>query len=240
MRKRKRFRTGNGEIDPRLKPEGIIAALISAVIVFTAMIQLEKNILTQYEKGQIYIAAMEIPKGQIITENNYSKYFEERQMDNALIPPSAVSSPEQILYLMVKTDIEQGVLLTQGMFEPLEEALEELETPVVAGFKAKDLCQVVSGILRSGDRVSIYSVKEEKVTLLWQNIFVQQVFDVSGSVIAQGDMTTAAHRINIYLDSKDVELFYRELEAGTLRVVKNVNKSFERPRKRAENLQEEK
>ena len=240
MRNRKRFRTGNGEIDPRLKPEGVIAALLSAVVVFAAMIQLEKNILTQYEKGQIYITAVDIPRGQIITENNYTKYLEERQIDNALIPPSAVNSPEQIQNLVAKTDIEQGVLLTQGMFEPLEEVLEELETPVVAGFKAKDLYQVAGGILRSGDRVNIYSVKEEKVTLLWQNIFVQQVFDVSGSAIAQGDTTTAAHRINIYLDSEDVELFYKELEAGTLRVVKSVNKSFERPRKRAENFQEEK
>ena len=236
MRKRKKVRTGNGAIDPKLKPEGIVAALLSAVIVFAAMLQIEKNILTQYEKGSVYIAAVEIPKGQIITENNYIKYFEERQVDITFIPPSAVSSLEQINGFVPKTDIEQGVLLTQGMFEPLEEMLGAMENPVIVGFKAKDLYQVVSGVLRSGDRVDIYSVKEEGVTLMWQNIFVQQVFDTSGTVIAENDTSSAAQRINVYLDQEDVEQFYRELEAGCLRVVKKVDKLFERPRKRTEDL----
>ena len=224
MRKSNKIRTGNKEIDSRLKTGWIIAALLSAVIVFTVMIQMEKNVLTQYEKGLIYIAAVEIPRGQVITENNYLKYFEERQLDKTCIPPSAISSLEQINDLVTKTDIEQGVLLTQGMFEPLDEVLETMENPVIAGFKAEDLYQVVSGVLRSGDRVNIYSVKEEGVTLVWQNVFVQQVFDASGTIIAEGDMSTAAQRINVYLDKQDVEQFYGELAAGSLRVVKNVDR----------------
>lgn len=224
MRKSNKIRTGNKEIDSRLKTGWIIAALLSAVIVFTVMIQMEKNVLTQYEKGLIYIAAAEIPRGQVITENNFLKYFEERQLDKTCIPPSAISSLEQINDLVTKTDIEQGVLLTQGMFEPLDEVLETMENPVIAGFKAEDLYQVVSGVLRSGDRVNIYSVKEEGVILVWQNVFVQQVFDASGTIIAEGDMSTAAQRINVYLDKQDVEQFYGELAAGSLRVVKNVDR----------------
>lgn len=220
MRKRKKIRIRNEEIDPRLKTGGIIAALLSAVVMFTVMIQIEKNALAQYEKSLIYIASADIPRGQIITENNYIKYFEERQMDKTCIPPSAVSSLEQIRDLVAKTDIEQGVLLTQGMFEPLNKILETMDDPVIAGFKAEDLYQVVSGVLRSGDRVNIYSVKEEGVTLVWQNVFVQQVFDASGTVIAAGDMSTAAQRVNVYLDQKDVEQFYEELATGSLRMVK--------------------
>lgn len=222
MRKRKKIRIGNEEIDPRLKTGWVVAAFLSAVAVFTAMIQMEKTVLTQYEKGLIYIAAADIPKGQVITESNYIEYFEERQLDKTCIPPSAVNSLEQIRNLVAKTDLEQGVLLTQGMFEPLDKVLEAMENPVIAGFEAEDLYQVASGILRSGDRVSIYSVKEEGVTLVWQNVFVQQVFDASGTVIAGGDMSTAAQRINIYLEQEDVEKFYGEMATGSLRVVKNV------------------
>ena len=78
-----------------------------------------------------------------------------------------------------------------------------------------------SGVLRSGDRVNIYSVKEETVTLVWQDVFVQQVFDASGTAIASGDTTAAAQRINVYLNQEDVERFYGELASGSLRVVKN-------------------
>ena len=208
-------------MDSRLKTGGIIAALLSAVTVFAVMVQMEKNILTQYEKGTIYTAAVEIPRGEIVTESNYIKYFAEQQLDSSCIPATAISAPDQIRGLVARTDIEQGVLLTEGMFEPVDEVLEAMEHPVIAGFKAEDLYQVVSGVLRSGDRVNIYSVKEEEVTLVWQDVFVQQVFDASGTAIASGDMSTAAQRINVYLNQADVEQFYGELAAGSLRVVKN-------------------
>ncbi len=221
MKIRKKTGAADRKIDLRLKTGGIIAALLSAVVVFAVMVQMEKNILTQYEKGTIYVAAAEIPKGELVTEGNYTRYFVQRQLDRSCIPPSAISSPEQIGGLVAKTDIEPGVLLTTGMFESVDEVLEAMDKPVIAGFKAEDLYQVVSGVLRSGDRVNIYSVKEEEVTLVWQDVFVQQVFDASGTAIAGGDTSTAAQRINVYLNQEDVEKFYGELAAGSLRVVKN-------------------
>ncbi|MCM1542039.1 MAG: SAF domain-containing protein [Blautia sp.] len=220
-RVKKKFRTEKQRIGSRLKTGGIVAALLSAAIVFVVMIQMEKNILTQYEKGTIYVAAAEIPKGEVVTEDNYTRFFARQQLDSSCIPPTALSSPDQIKGLVAKTDIEQGVLLTAGMFEPLDQVLESMENPVIAGFKAEDLYQVVSGVLRSGDRVNIYSVKEDTVSLVWQDVFVQQVFDASGITIANSDRNTAAQRINVYLDREDVEQFYGELAAGSLRVVKN-------------------
>lgn len=219
MRKKEKAEKRKG--DSPLKTGVIAAALLTAVAVFIVMVQMEKNILTQYEKGVIYVAAAEIPKGEVITGSNFTKYFVQQQLDSSCIPATAVCSTDQIKGLVAKTDIEQGVLLTMGMFEPLDEVLAAMEQPVIAGFKAEDLYQVVSGVLRSGDRVNIYSVKEGDVTLVWQNIFVQQVFDASGTAIASGDKVTAAQRINVYLNQKDVEQFYGELAAGSLRVVKN-------------------
>lgn len=218
---RKKVRAEKQKTDSRIKTGGIIAALLSAVAVFAVMVQMEKNILTQYEKKDIYTAAAVIPRGEIVTEDNYTKFFVLRQLDSSCVPDTAINSPDQIKGLVAKTDIEQGVLLTAGMFEPVDEILETMEQPVIAGFKAEDLYQVVSGVLRSGDRVNIYSVKGEGVTLVWQDIFVQQVFDASGAAIAGGDRVTAAQRINVYLDQADVERFYGELASGSLRVVKN-------------------
>ncbi|MCM1065041.1 MAG: hypothetical protein NC420_11350 [Eubacterium sp.] len=221
---RKKFKTEKQHAGSRLKTGGIIAALLSAVIVFAVMLQMEKNLLTQYEKGTIYVAVAGIPKGEVVTEEDHARFFVRQQLDSNCIPPTAISSPDQINGLVAKTDIEQGVLLTTGMFEPVNEILDTMERPVIAGFKAEDLYQVVGGVLRSGDRVNIYSVKEDTVTLVWQDVFVQQVFDASGTAIAGGDRNTAAQRINVYLDQGDVEQFYGELAAGSLRVVKNCEK----------------
>ena len=204
----------------KLKMGGIIAALVASFAIFAAMVQAEKNVLTQYERGTIYIAAREIPKGQLITEDNYKQYFAEKQLDKSCIPATALRSPEQVAELAAVYTIEQGVLLTQGMFQRMDEVLAQMEHPVVAGFKAEDIYQVAGGVLRAGDRVNIYSVREDGASLVWQRVYVQQVFDASGNAIPSGDTATAAQRVNVFLNEAYVEDFYAQLAGGSLRVVK--------------------
>lgn len=204
----------------KLKMGGIIAALAASFAIFAAMVQIEKNVLTQYERGTIYIAAREIPKGQLITEENYKQYFVEKQLDKSCIPTTALHSPEQVAELAAVYTIEQGVLLTQGMFQRMDEILAQMEHPVVAGFKAEDIYQVAGGVIRAGDRVNIYSVREDSTSLVWQRVYVQQVFDASGNAIPSGDTATAAQRVNVCLNEADVEDFYTQLAGGSLRVVK--------------------
>lgn len=219
--KRNKEKPGREVLTERWKAGGMAAALIAAVAVFAVMLQLEKSALTKYEKGTVYAAAAEIPKGQLITAENMSLYFQEKSLDRSCIPESALCSPEQVTGLAAVFDIEQGVLLSEGMFETLDDVLAEMKEPVVAGFKAEDLYQVAGGVLRAGDRIHIYSVSEEGgAELTWDNIYVQEVFDQTGARVVNGDMVTAAQRINIYLDKKDVEAFYSELASGTLRVVR--------------------
>ena len=118
-------------------------------------------------------------------------------------------------------DIEAGVLLTQGMFVTENTITKDMKEPVIAGFKAEDIYQVVGGTLRTGDRIHIYSVNDTgDVISVWQEVFVQQVFDSVGNAIPSGDTSTAAQRINIYLEKNNVEEFYTQLESGAIRVVK--------------------
>ena len=204
----------------RLRTGGILAALVASVAVFTAMVQMEKNILTQYERGVIYTALKEIPEGQLITEENWEQYFQEKQLDKSCIPPTALSTPDQIVGLVAVFPIEQGALLTRGMFHRLDDILKQMESPVIAGFKAEDIFQVTGGVLRAGDRINIYAVREEGTSLVWADVFIQRVFDASGNTISNTDNTTAALRVNVYLDQSEVEEFYSELANGSLRVVK--------------------
>lgn len=86
----------------------------------------------------------------------------------------------------------------------------------------------MGGVLRAGDRIHIYCIDKDKDDFSgenpgWQNLFVQQVFDQSGNIIPCEDTTTPAQRVNIYLDNKNVEEFYRNLAKGSLRVVKICN-----------------
>lgn len=167
------------------------------------------------------VAAREIPKGQMITEENYEAYFAELELDKNCIPDTALVSAEQIRDMVAVAPIEKGVLLTGGMFEEVDQITGDMQVPVIAGLKAEDLYQVVGGVLRTGDRINIYRIGEEgEAHLNWQNIFVQQVFDNAGASISNDDTETAAQRINVYLEQANVEEFYSQLATGTIRVVK--------------------
>ncbi len=199
----------------------IVAALVAAIAVFAVMMQMEKNLLMQYEKGVILVAAKEIPKGQVVTPENCRSFMLEMELDRNCIPETALISAEQITERIPVADIEKGVLLTEGMFQEVEEITAHMQVPVIAGFKAEDLYQVVGGVLRTGDRINIYEITEEgDAVLSWQNLFVQEVFDNGGVSIASDDKQTAAQRMNVYLEQADVERFYSRLASGTLRVVK--------------------
>lgn len=210
----------SGERLAKIKTGGTIAALVAAAAVFVCMVQMEKSILTQYEKGVIYTAASAIYKGQMITEDNYREYFAVKELDKTCIPPTALSAPEQLYGLAAVYDIDQGVMLTAGMFESMEDIRGGLNDPVIVGFKAEDICQVAGGVLRAGDRIHIYYVRDQEAVLAWESVYVQQVFDISGKNIEAADKTTAAQRLNIYLDKKDIETFYTDLASGSLRAVK--------------------
>ena len=205
----------------RLINGSMVAALVAAVAVFVVMLQIEKNTLATYEKAPIYTASREIPKGLMITEDNWNEYFKEIMLEKSAIPDTAICTVEQISGLVAKVTVTEGAYLMADMFENRNDITAQMTEPVVAGLRAEDLYQVVGGVLRAGDRIHIYVVDEEgKASLAWENVYVQGVFDQSGATISNDDRNTAAQRINVYLDKKRVEEFYSRLHAGTLRIVK--------------------
>ncbi|MDE7113297.1 MAG: SAF domain-containing protein [Acetatifactor sp.] len=199
----------------------IIAALAAAIGIFAVMLQMEKKMLSEYERGGIYVASREIPKGERITSRNYRDYLCLKEVDKGVIPATALAEPGQLEGLIARVSIAEGTLLTTGMFEEQQEIFARMEEPVIAGFKADDLYQGAGGVLRAGDRIHIYTVSESGIAhLIWREIFVEQVFDSAGNAIGGGDSLSSAQRVNVYLDAGDVEQFYTELARGTLRVVK--------------------
>ena len=97
-----------------------------------------------------------------------------------------------------------------------------MQEPVIAGCKAEDLYQLVSGSLRKGDLINLYTVGEEsgETLLLWENVRVYEVFDSAGKSIDVTDEVTAAARINVLPEKSYAERFYTELGKGSIRVVK--------------------
>lgn len=205
-----------------LLPGAAFAALVAAVIVFCVLLNVEKNMMEEFEKGKILVTVKEIAMGTILTEYNMDEYVEEKELDIQLIPSAAVTQKEVLYQQIATNNLDQGTMITNAMFTKIDRQIGGLREAVVAGFKAEDLYQVVSGILRSGDHIHIYTVDPEtgNTFLVWENILVREVFDAAGVSIPAQDRTTAAQRVNILMDKVNVEQFYSELAKGSLRVVK--------------------
>lgn len=200
---------------------GVLMALAAAVAVFAVMLQIEKSALAQAEKGTVVVAVKAIPEGQLITAENRDVYLGFREVEAALIPERAATTPEELEGRRTVFGVDGGTVLTSGMFCDGNEMTEGMEEPVIAGFKADDLYQVAGGVLRAGDRIHVYRVADDReADLVWKDLYVQAVFDQAGRRIGKEDTETSAQRVNVYLDGADVERFYSELAIGALRVVK--------------------
>ncbi len=223
MKKRNR-QEGAKKKDPkrtsRIQTGSIAAALVAALSVFGVMVHAERSVMENYEKKEVILASVTIPKGTELTEENLDRYLEKTTVDSAGVSADAVTDMSDLTGLLSECDIEAGTLLNRSMFLSVAEITKEMKEPVLVGIKAEDLYQVVGGVLREGDRIHVYTEDEEgEVALRWENLYVAASFDSAGNEVAP-ERESAALRFNVYLDREDVAEFYREITAGSLRIVK--------------------
>ncbi len=203
-------------------PVTIVSAFLASVVTFVVLLNVEKNILSNYERGNVWVLQEEMPAETECTEENLLRYFGQASVDKGMIPDGSIASPEALVGMRSRITLSKGCIVTLGMFTGEKDVLASMTEPVIAGCKAEDLYQLVSGTLRKGDRIHLYTVDEEsgEMWLLRENVLVYEVFDSAGKEIASNDGETAAARINIVLEKEDAEVFYGELYKGSLRVVK--------------------
>ena len=206
----------------RILPGVIIVAFVAALATFFILLQAEKNMLSEYEKEAVWCSSQQLPKGLEITQQNWQQYFVQTEIEKSKVPEKKVTDPQLLIGKLAGLEIPRGTVLTDTMFEGDEKYIASMQSPVIAGCKADDLFQFVSGVLRKGDLVHIYAVNEDlgATYLLWENVLVYQVFDTAGNLIPSEDITTPAARVNLLLEKGNAELFYNELQNGSLRVVK--------------------
>ncbi len=205
-----------------IMPGVILVAFVAAVGTFFLLLNMEKNALTAYEKVTVWSTNCELAKGLEITQSCVGDCFIQVEIDKTKVPGKVIENPEQLVGNQTAIAIPNGTILTEPMFRSDITFVEGMHTPVIAGCKGEDLFQLVSGVLRKGDLVHIYTVNKEieETYLLWENIMVYQAFDTSGNAILAEDVTTPAARVNLLLEEGYTEQFYNELNTGSLRLVK--------------------
>lgn len=230
-KKSKKDKKNKKQKDPDKKrpvlPWIVLGCLVAALAVYGAAIHIQAQILSAYDKGTVYTASASMAAGDVMKGDEAAGKVAPIEIAAGAVPADAVTDPAQLADSAARYDIEPGTILCLSMFETVDDMVAGMKEPVIAGFRSEDIYQVVGGVLRAGDTISIYTIDnvaeigtaEYVGTLRWDNVRVQEVFDSSGIAISSIDDATPASRVNVYMDKGEVEEFYAKLAQGSLRVV---------------------
>ena len=139
-------------------PIAFLMAFIVGIVLFCAMVHIEKETLANYEKKTLIVASTEVPEKMLITEENIDNYFVSKEIDKNIYPENAIIEKESLYGLAPVYTISSGTAVTNNMFDNIDEKINAMTDPRSVGAGSTDLSQIVSGIVRPGDTIDIYVI----------------------------------------------------------------------------------
>lgn len=215
-------------------PIAFLMALIVGLVLFFAMVHIEKEALTNYEKNALVVAAITIPEKTLITEDNIDQYFAIKEIDKNIYPENAIVEKETLIGLAPVYTITPGTAVTNNMFDNIDEKISAMSDPRSVGAGSTDLSQIVSGIIRPGDTIDIYVItnkdngdnyytSDEREDLLYSDVYVLDAFDSAGTPISNGDSTSVCERINFLMENNEINNYYNAITDSTVYYVKHID-----------------
>lgn len=201
----------------------VVLCLLLAGGLFVFLLNVETRQLAEYEKGNVVVAAADIPDDTEITKDNLTALFvvEERPLSD--IPEAAYFDREALLGQYAQGGIDKGSMVTASMLGSLREDYSDV---VLLGINMEALEQSVAGTLRAGDRIDIYTVKRaEDDTVIVEKplsgVTIERSYTSSGVFIVKEDTTSIAQYITIPVHKDAVGAFYEALENRRIEIVKH-------------------
>ena len=207
-----------------IKPKSLIISACVAIVVFIALLFVEKSLLKPNGTVEGFVAVSDIDKGTVTTEENISKLFTEKNnIDGALEVTGAVKTKDELINKVAKENINKGEVVSNNSFISKDDKFKDIDDLVEVSFNVSDISQVVGGILRSGDIIDISIIDNntsESLSVL-EDVYVDKAISSDGLQIDRSSDLSAL-TINILVSKDDSEKLNSYLNKGTLRISKNI------------------
>ena len=207
-----------------IKPKSLIISACVAIVVFIALLFVEKSLLKPNGTVEGFVAVSDIDKGMVITEENISKLFTEKNnIDGALEVTGAVKTKDELISKIAKENINKGEVVSNNSFISKDDKFKDIDDLVEVSFNVSDISQVVGGILRSGDiiDISIIDNNTNESMIVLEDIYVDKAISSDGLQIDRSSDLSAL-TINILVSKDDSEKLNSYLNKGMLRISKNI------------------
>lgn len=202
----------------------IIGVLVAAVL-FAALVYLERYINTPKHSTMTVVASKEIPKGTVITEDNWKEFLTGKTMDDLYRPKDALSSVNALIGTKTLVDIGKGSILSTKETVSTKDVEQSFTDPVEVSMPIS-ADNADAGLLRKGDLVNFMLSGNSDGSLTadfaMENVYIKQAFDGDGNPIATNDQTTKASVLQILLNKDDQSVFSKAINSGETMTVSRV------------------
>lgn len=202
----------------------IIGVLVAAVL-FTALVYLERYINTPKHATMTVVASKEIPKGTVITKDNWKEFLTGKSMDDLYRPKDALSSVNALIGTKTLVDIGKGSILSTKETASTKDVEQSFTDPVEVSISVSS-DNADAGLLRKGDLVNFMLSGNSDGSLTadfaMENVYIKQTFDGDGNPIATNDQTTKASVLQILLNKDDQSAFSKAINSGETMTVSRV------------------
>lgn len=200
----------------------LLGCLLIAAALFAVLLNVESNVLSDYEKKITVICKEQVPMGTRITEANAEQYFDTYEIDVKLVGENAVKDESELIGTVAARTMDANEIVKADDFTKESGIYAKYKEPVETSFKAEHPGDVVSGSVRSGDFVDIAVVDKDTLeyTLSLENVFVLNAYTSTGEVVTRDSVNTAATMFTIVEEKAALDEFYSALEKGNVIVSK--------------------
>ncbi|MFN2938448.1 hypothetical protein ACKX2D_05290 [Lachnospiraceae bacterium YH-ros2226] len=204
-----------------------IIGVVVALGIFCGLVYLERYINTPKSSTMTVIAKTEIPRGTVLTKDNWKDFLTGINMDDTYRPKDALSSVNDLIDTKTTVDIGKGSILSTKETVSTKDVENTFTDPVEVSLSISAE-NADAGLLRKGDLVNFVKTEDgddgsgATAGFALENIYVKNAFDGDGKAIDTSDRTTRASMLQILLNRSDQPAFTQATNGGKSMAISRV------------------
>lgn len=201
----------------------VVLALAISMLLFAGLLIVQNALTEKIHYVDVVVATKEVPKGEIITKKNVSKYFDVVQIDQRSDVKGSFKKLKELVNKKIEIKLQKQEIVCDKDVIKVNQYIEKLGQPVQTAIACDNLANSNGGLIRTGDliniTVSINSISSEMLEM--KNVYVSGVKDTSGANIANTDTSTVSSVILITIEETDAVELDKALQSnGQVRIAK--------------------
>lgn len=184
-----------------------IPLVLASVVVLALYLAMQSKFEADSLKGDVLVMKEKVTANTIVTKENADKYFATVSVELTAIPSTAYTSVSKLPdKFCIENVMAKNQMVMKDDISKSDPVMDKYKVGYeVTSFAAESFDYSVNGSLRHGDVVDVYAVDPatETLTLMAENVYVDEVYDNSGNKIT--DDEGVATSFTVWVTPEEVE-----------------------------------